>query len=346
MVLSRTLSRSLRAREEESDDEPYSDELEVSSPSVLDTGEGGDIGSPDPGSASETPDEEGDNGTDGKQFEQKLSKVSFGALAKAQDALLKQEAPSRKRKRGSDTTNQQEDKLQALRERLKELKATRNASAAKPSRKTKTSATAHKASGNDAEEDQGEDHGLSSDSDSEQPAHARSSKHAPATQSSKRAVTRKRTVVEVKKPVVRDPRFDPLTGPRPDEAVLKKRYSFLNDCKSSEMAELRAIIKKTKNEAEKEILKRKLLSMESQQKAQAGKEKQQEIVREHRKKERELVKQGKKPFFLKKSEQKKLTLIDRYENMKGKQRDRVIERRRKKATARERKNMPAERRSA
>jgi ribosomal RNA-processing protein 36 len=61
MVLSRTLSRSLRAREEESDDEPYSDELEVSSPSVLDTGEGGYIGSPDPGSASETPDEEGDS---------------------------------------------------------------------------------------------------------------------------------------------------------------------------------------------------------------------------------------------------------------------------------------------
>jgi ribosomal RNA-processing protein 36 len=219
---------------------------------------------------------------------------------------LKQEAPSRKRKRGSDTTNQQEDKLQALRERLKELKAKKNASAAKPSRKTKTSATAHKASGNDAEEDQDKGHGLSSDpdsdSDSEQPAHARSSKHAPATQSSKRAVTRKRTVVEVKKPVVRDPRFDPLTGPRPDEAVLKKRYSFLNGYKSSEMAELRAIIKKTKNEAEKEVLKRKLLSMESQQKAQAGKEKQQEIVREHRKKERELVKQGKKPFFLKKCE--------------------------------------------
>ena len=217
---------------------------------------------------------------------------------------MKQEAPSRKRKRGSDTTNQQEDKLQALRERLKELKAKKNASAAKPSRKTKTSATAHKASGNDTEEDQDEDHDLPSDSDSnsEQPAHARSSKHAPATQSSKRAVTRKRTVVEVKKPVARDPRYDPLTGPRPDEAVLKKRYSFLNDYKSSEMTELRGIIKKTKNEAEKEALKRKLLSMESQQKAQAAKEKQQEIVREHRKKERELVKQGKKPFFLKKCE--------------------------------------------
>lgn len=348
MVLSRTLSRSLRAREEESDDEPYSDELEVSSPSVLDTGEGGDIGSPDPESASETPDEEEDDDlpddADGEQFQQQLSKISFGALAKAQDALSKQEGSSRKRKRGSGSTNQQEDKLQALRERLKELKEKKNANAAKPSNKTKASAKAHKTSGNDGNEHENEDSDASSNS--KQPAHARSSKHAPATQSSKRAVTRKRTVVEVKKPVVRDPRFDPLTGPRLDEAVLKKRYSFLNDYKASEMAELRATIKKTKNEAEREALKRKLLSMESQQKAQAAKEKQQEIIQEHRKKERELVKQGKKPFFLKKSEQKKLALIDRYENMKGKQRDHVIERRRKKAAARERRNMPAERRSA
>lgn len=47
MVLSKTLSRSLRAREDDSASEPYSDELDVSSPSVLDTGEGADIPSSD-----------------------------------------------------------------------------------------------------------------------------------------------------------------------------------------------------------------------------------------------------------------------------------------------------------
>jgi ribosomal RNA-processing protein 36 len=46
------------------------------------------------------------------------------------------------------------------------------------------------------------------------------------------------------------------------------------------------------------------------------------------------------------AEQKKLALVDRFENMKSKDRERAIERRRKKTTARERRNMPAERRGA
>jgi ribosomal RNA-processing protein 36 len=46
------------------------------------------------------------------------------------------------------------------------------------------------------------------------------------------------------------------------------------------------------------------------------------------------------------AEQKKLALIDRFQNMKSKQRDKVIERRRKKVTAKERRNMPDERRTA
>lgn len=48
MVLSRTLGRSLRAREDDSDSEPYPEELEGSSPSVLATGDGGDIESSEP----------------------------------------------------------------------------------------------------------------------------------------------------------------------------------------------------------------------------------------------------------------------------------------------------------
>jgi ribosomal RNA-processing protein 36 len=43
------------------------------------------------------------------------------------------------------------------------------------------------------------------------------------------------------------------------------------------------------------------------------------------------------------AEQKKIALIDRFQNMKSKQREHVIERRRKKVTAKERKNMPERR---
>lgn len=224
-----------------------------------------------------------------------MSKVSFGALAKAQDTISKQQSSDRKRKRGTESSKPQEDKLQALRERLQEIKAAKLAQGGASQVQSKARKS-RPARNHDVEEQDDDDE--DEDSDSDAAPHARSSKHAPAVQSSKRAVTRKRQVVDAKKPKFRDPRFD--TGPQPDENTLSKRYGFLNDYKSSEMNELREAIAKTKNEADKEKLKKKLLSMESQQKAQRNKDQQQDVLREHRKKEKELVKQGKKPYFLKK----------------------------------------------
>ena len=84
--------------------------------------------------------------------------------------------------------------------------------------------------------------------------------------------------------------------------------------------------------------------MESRKKAQAKKDKEQEILDKHKKEEKELVKQGKKPFYLKKAEQKKRVLLDQYGDLKGKQLDHVIERRRKKVEGKEKKNLPYARR--
>jgi ribosomal RNA-processing protein 36 len=231
-----------------------------------------------------------------------MSKVSFGALAKAHEALSKDQSGDRKRKRGEPSSQAQEDKLEALRARLRQIKADKMAagaidpSASKSKSKSKSAKPAEKSRPAKAQTSQ------DADSDSDAAPHARSSKHAPAVQSSKRMVSRKRTVVDVnvKKPTFRDPRFDAATGPRPDDNTLNKRYSFLNDYKASEIADLKRTIKKTKSEGEKEQLKKQLLSMESQQKARENKEQHQAVIREHKKKEKELVKDGKQPFFLKK----------------------------------------------
>ncbi|KAF2025303.1 DUF947-domain-containing protein [Setomelanomma holmii] len=348
MPLSSKLDRKLRAAELSSDDEEYYEVTDrSSSESILETGAGGQIISSGDEDEKDQGSEDGamSDASDDDQVKAQLSKVSFGALAKAQDALSKDESTDRKRKRGEDTSKSQEDKLEALRERLRQIKAEKMANAASttiPSKKS-DSAKKRKVIQEEAPEEEEAD---SDDSESDAAPKARSSKHAPAVQSSKRMVSRKRQVVDVKKPVFRDPRFDNMGGVTPDDHILGNRYSFLNDYRASEIAELKSTIRKTKNEAEKEKLKKKLLSMESQQKTRHNKEKQQDIVREHKKKEKELIKQGKQPFFLKKSEQKKLALIDRFQNMKSKQRDKVIERRRKKVTSKERRNMPAERRGA
>jgi len=171
----------------------------------------------------------------------------------------------------------------------------------------------------------------------------RSSKHAPTELSSKKAVSRKREVVPVIKRLFRDPRFEALAGPV-DDSKVKAAYSFLDDYREDEMKELKEAIKKTKDEDTKERLKRALMSMESKKKADLRKKKEQEILDRHRKEEKELVKQGKKPFYLKKAEQKKRMLMDQYGNLKGKQLDRVIERRRKKVEGKEKKRMPFARR--
>ncbi|KAL1601621.1 rRNA biogenesis protein rrp36 [Paraconiothyrium brasiliense] len=343
MPLSSKLDRKLRAAEESTDDEEYYEVTDrSSSPSIIETGEGGELldsEEEDEGDEDDIEDEEmSDNAEEVAKAQ--MSKVSFGALAKAQDAIIKQQSVDRKRKRGEETSKSQDDKLQALRERLAEIKAAKLAQGgtAQPKSKARKTQQTQQTRDDNGEEDDSDDSG----SDSDAAPRARSSKHAPAVQSSKKAVSRKRQVVDAKKPKFRDPRFD--TGPQPDDNTLHKRYAFLNDYKQSEMNELRDAIKKTKNEADKEKLKKKLTSMESQLKAQRNKDQQQDVLREHKKKERELVKQGKTPFFLKKSEQKKMALVERFQNMKSKDRDRAIERRRKKATAKERKNMPAERR--
>ena len=173
---------------------------------------------------------------------------------------------------------------------------------------------------------------------------SRTSKHAPAELSSKKAVSRKREAIPTQKVNYCDPRFESFSG-AVDEKRTKKNYSFLDIYRDSEISELQSAIRKTNDSVAKEQLKRTLLSMESRKKAQEVKEQQQEVLRKHRKEEKEKIEQGKRPFYLKKADQKKMALVERFEGMKGKQVDKVIERRRKKRAAKERKGMPDARRS-
>ncbi|KAJ4302136.1 rRNA biogenesis protein rrp36 [Collariella sp. IMI 366227] len=160
----------------------------------------------------------------------------------------------------------------------------------------------------------------------------RSSKHAPAEVTSKKPVGRRRdfltVTAETKKTQARDPRFMPVGhgaavvsggGSKIDEIKARKAYAFLDQYRESEMLELRAAIKKTRDAGEKEKLQKALLS---------------------------IVKQGKTPFYLKKAEQKKRVLVGQFEGMKKKQVDKAIERRRKKVAGKEKKMLPMARRGA
>lgn len=331
------LNRRVKPRADESEDDYDGEIIEGSSPSVLETGDGDQDGIL---SLSDEDDQDDDAGPD---VQNQLSSISFGTLAKANDSL------SRKRKRGSNETPAQEDKLEALRARLRELKEAKGSADGKSKKKNQDksarSGARQQDSDDEPQEDDEEDEDEDSEAEDEGPSKSRSSKHAPASQSSKRQVTRRRSVVDAPVRRVRDPRFGPIGGPN-DDTTLSKNYAFLNDYQTSEISELRAALKKTRNEDEKDILKHKLLSMESKKKARESKERQQEVVREHRKKEKQAIKEGKNPFYLKKSDQKQMALVEKYNSMKGKDREKLMERRRKKVAGKEMKNMPQARRMA
>ncbi|KAF4988638.1 hypothetical protein FDECE_14972 [Fusarium decemcellulare] len=170
------------------------------------------------------------------------------------------------------------------------------------------------------------------------PKPKRSSKHAPQEQTSKRPVSRRREIIPDTRRQYRDPRFDPLVG-RVDEEKASRAYAFLDEYREKEMADLKAQIKKTKDPNAKDDLKRQLQAMESRKKARKRKEEADNLLKEHRKKEKELVAQGKTPFYLKKSEQKKQLLVNRYEGMSKGQVNRAIGRKRKKVAGKEKKEL-------
>jgi ribosomal RNA-processing protein 36 len=180
----------------------------------------------------------------------------------------------------------------------------------------------------------------------------RSNKHAPAEMTSKRPVTRRRQVVEVHRPQARDPRFLPLPGGRAAaqreqqaEEALRRNYAFLDAYRDTEMAALKTSIKKAKDPRQKERLTRALTSMQGKKQARERRDAERAVIAEHRRRERELVKDGKNPFYLKKSEQKKQLLMDRFAGMKKSHVDKVIQRKRKAQAAKERMELPTERRA-
>ena len=156
--------------------------------------------------------------------------------------------------------------------------------------------------------------------------------------SSKRPVSRKRDIISDTRPKPRDPRFDPLSGPL-NERGFKKAYAFLDTYRDDEIKQLRADIKKSKSSDAKEDLKRQLKSLEGKRETERKRAEEERVLEEHKKKEKELVKQGKQPFYLKKAEQKKRLLAERFKGMSKGQVEKAIVRKRKKEATRDRREL-------
>ncbi|XP_039241464.1 ribosomal RNA processing protein 36 homolog [Pipra filicauda] len=140
-------------------------------------------------------------------------------------------------------------------------------------------------------------------------------KKGPLEMSAKKPVPFLRQVVSVRKKVHRDPRFDDLSGEYKPE-IFMKTYSFLDSIKKQEKEMVQKQLKKCRNMEQKEKLQQLLNRMTQQEQAQKKQQKLRERELSLKRQQRELAKQGKKPFFLKKSEKRKLELAEKYAELK------------------------------
>ncbi|KAJ1888462.1 rRNA biogenesis protein rrp36 [Kickxella alabastrina] len=174
----------------------------------------------------------------------------------------------------------------------------------------------------------------------------RNSKKMPTQMSSKRPVSRFRQVVESTKPTTRDPRFDSLSG-NFNEDLFEKSYDFLDKQQEEEIEQMRKQAQqiKDKDPEEAERIKLAVGSMQSRIAAKSQKKHTQELMRKHRKKEEEAVKEGKMPYFLKKKDLKQIQVAERFSRLKDSSAlDTFLEKRRKRNATKDHRNMPYQRR--
>jgi len=162
-------------------------------------------------------------------------------------------------------------------------------------------------------------------------------KSEPEEMSSKKQKVKPRNVVENVKRRHRDPRFDNLSG-KFNEDMFQKSYSFVDDMKKDELKMVKKKFKKARNKEEKSSLHKLLQRMEEQEKVNEFKAKRKENEKKRKKEEHAARSTGKKVFYLKKNEARKLELLDQYKKLKesGKV-DKVLNRKRKVNASKQRK---------
>lgn len=175
-------------------------------------------------------------------------------------------------------------------------------------------------------------------------------KHAPVeTKLNHRPVSVVRDIpgLEIKKDYVgdgsvsglymnRDIRFDTALGRSIDYESVRKQYAFLDEYRESEIKEMEKILKDKKmlsrmNDHEISDLKYKLQSTKSKLESLKKKDKEKEALKKYMKEQK--VENGGK--FLTRAEKRKVVLVDRFESMNTKQKNKSVERKRKRKLGKE-----------
>ncbi len=249
--------------------------------------------------------------------------LSFGALKNAQDKMDKEER---------NTTKQPKQPIKKSKEQKKPV-------AVKETRYDDSESE----SGSDSEglfeeEDNNNNYGRYSTHHGDDKK--KKSKHAPTEASSKKPVSKIRQIPGLDNPkyktLYKDIRFDTALG-KADLSKVRKDYKFLDDYRQSEIDQINKMLKdpKVKNKlSDREIrdMEYQAKSLKSRLDSLKNKDLQKEVLQKY--KEQNKGTNGGK-FYLKKSEQRKIIQKHKFDTMKASQREKVMERKRKRRLGKE-----------
>lgn len=167
--------------------------------------------------------------------------------------------------------------------------------------------------------------------------------HAPSEQSSKKKVSRIRKIPGLETPksmnenLYQDIRFDKSLGKAEDYESIRKRYQFLDEYRQKEISELSRLLNDRKfvnkiSERERDEMQEKLTSMRSKLQTLKNRDLDRKILKDY---ETEINKGNKTKYHLKESEKRKVIQKYKFDHMKAKQREKVMDRKRKKRLGKE-----------
>lgn len=175
-------------------------------------------------------------------------------------------------------------------------------------------------------------------------------KHAPTEAPANKPVGRFREVVAVAHSRTRDPRFDSTSGDYKED-LFRSNYKFLGEYKEGEIAALKSELASSacRDPARRAEVQALLTKLQQQRAEELQKEHSSAVLRKLKKEEAAKVAAGKTPFFMKKSDVKRVVATERFRNLEAKGGaavEKALKKRRKKLLGKERKAeaMPTERR--
>ena len=294
-------------------------------------------------------DDESDNvdadSTGSEDTDDELRTLSFGSLKKAESLLRHDEAVNRREKKGirtsdDDGDDNNDDDDDSVSEPTPRSKL-QNTSLS-PSEPPDTSSSEDSDTGFFEEEDEEEARTRSGNKSNQN--RKRKHKHAPTEHSSKKRVSTLREIDGLKPSnklensgLYKDIRFDRSTGKAEDMAVIRRRYKFLDEYREREIAELEKMLSDKKftsklDEDELREMQTRLTSMKSRLQTIKNRDLESKIVKEY---EDKINAGNKTRFHLKKSERRKVVQKWKFDHMGAKQREKVMDRKRKRRLGKE-----------